>query len=66
MTKFTCPDCGKTQTRIGVTSECRQTLNLKTDEYTNLEVGDTQHCFCIECGVELPKEFNELITKAGQ
>jgi hypothetical protein len=50
---FTCKSCRKKQSRVGVLSECRQTLNIATDEWTNLEVGDTTHAFCLNCCREL-------------
>lgn len=60
-TKYTCKNCKKVVTKIGVTSLCRQTYHLRSDSYTDLEVGDTYHGFCIECGAELPtKDFKRL------
>ena len=60
-TKYTCKNCGKVVTKIGVTSLCRQTYHLGSDSYTDLEVGDTDHGFCLECSGELPtKDFKRL------
>jgi hypothetical protein len=60
--KYTCKNCRKVVTKIGVTSSCIQTYHLGSDSYTDLEVGETDHGFCIECGGELPtKDFKRLI-----
>ena len=49
---FVCPHCRKRQTKVGVESKCTQTLNLETEEYTDLSVGETLSMFCLNCGKE--------------
>lgn len=59
--QFKCTTCGETNTRIGVTSLARQNLNVQTDEWTDLEVGETLHGFCLECAAEIPMaQFKKL------
>lgn len=60
-TKYTCKNCKKVVTKIGVASKCTQTLHLGSDSYTDTEVGDSEYGYCLECGAELPtKDFKRL------
>jgi hypothetical protein len=62
-----CPSKGKLQNRIGVVSECTQTLNLVTDEYTTLDVVDSLYGYCLECSARIPaKVLTKLIDSAGR
>jgi len=45
-----------TSEKIGVNSICRQTLNVDSDDWTDLEVGETLHGFCLGCGEMIPVE----------
>jgi len=63
ITSFVCPNCRKRQEKVGVVSECSQSLHLGTDDWTDLEVnGISKHIYCINCGHNLPKLFQRLIT----
>ena len=59
---YTCKACGKKSEQIGVSSVCTQTLTLESDDWTNLEVGETLSGFCLECGEPIPaKKLKTLI-----
>jgi RNA polymerase-binding transcription factor DksA len=49
-----CPSKGKAQTRIAVISACTQTLTLGTDDWDDLDVGETLYAICRECGEKIP------------
>ena len=66
ITSFVCPYCRKRQDKVGVVSECSQSLHLGTDDWTDLEVnGVSKHIYCINCGHNMPKLFQKLIN-SGQ
>jgi len=61
-----CPSKGQSQKTILVISECVQTLNLETDDWTDLDVQDTLYGQCKECAAKIRvKVLDELIGKAG-
>jgi len=61
-----CPSKGKPQDKIGVLSECLQTLSLKTDAWEDLEVGTALYGYCLECSEKLPfKTLDKIIQNAG-
>jgi hypothetical protein len=62
---YTCKSCGKTSEKIGVTSLCRQNLHIASDDWTDLEVGETLHGFCLECSAEIPADVMKKILKGG-
>jgi hypothetical protein len=60
-----CPSKGKAQDAIGVASECTQILTLASDDWSNLEVGDTLYGYCLECNTRIPpKTLTKLIETA--
>ena len=62
-----CPSKGQPQETIIVTSVCYQTLNLETDDWTDLEVQDTLYGQCKECATKIPvKTLDKLIERAGE
>jgi len=63
---YTCPHCGKTSEKIGVTSICRQHLYIESDDWTDLEVGETLHGFCLECSAEVPADVMKEILQGGE
>lgn len=63
---YTCHSCGTKSEKIGVSSSCTQTLNLTTDDWTNLDVGDTHHGFCLECAVLIPAAKLKKLTGLQQ
>lgn len=50
-----CKACGKELEKVVVVSIARQTLNIATDEYTDLEVNETLRAIC-DCWEELSQE----------
>jgi hypothetical protein len=60
MDSFTCPHCQKKQEEIGVVSKCTQHLTLATDEWDDLEVGETLSIYCLFCGEDLPVLLQDL------
>jgi hypothetical protein len=59
---FKCKACGKTSEKIGVTSYARQVFNVASGDYTNTEVGETLHGFCLNCSAEIPAEQMTALT----
>lgn len=53
---YTCKGCGRKQDVVCVASVCTQTHNIGTDDYNDLEVGETLYLYCLECGRKLTKE----------
>lgn len=53
MNIYTCPYCKKKAESIGVQSFCSQILHIKTDDWTDLEVGDTVEGYCLECNTPI-------------
>lgn len=53
MKTYTCPHCKKKSESIGVQSYCNQTLHIKTDDWSDLEVGDTVEGYCLECSTPI-------------
>jgi len=62
MKKYTCPRCKKSSESIGVISKCSQTVHLDTDDWTNLEVGETIKGYCLLCGEEIDCKTTEKLT----
>jgi len=54
--------CGDVSGKIGISSVCTQTLDLKSGDYTNTDVGDTLHGFCLECGAIIPNKRLKTLT----
>jgi hypothetical protein len=63
---FTCKNCHKKQDTVGVSSKCTQTLHIETDNWTNLDVGETLEAFCLECGTVLTKAQMKKLELEGQ
>jgi hypothetical protein len=63
---YTCKSCGKTSEKIGVTSFCRQTLNVDSGDYSSPEVGEALHGFCLECSAEVPANILKKFLKGGE
>jgi hypothetical protein len=63
---YTCKSCGKTRERIGVTSFCRQTLHIDSDSWTDLEIRETLHGFCLDCCAEVPANIMKKFLKGGE
>jgi hypothetical protein len=63
---YTCKACGKTSEKIGVTSFCRQTLTLASDDWSSPEVGETLHGFCLDCCAEVPENIMKKFLKGGE
>ena len=62
LTDYTCPFCKNVQTKIGVTSEMDQEVDLETGEYEMLDqICDALSCFCFSCGEVLPKKFLKIL-----
>ena len=51
---YTCKNCDTQSTKIGVASICTQRLSIPDDNWDDLEVGDTLHGYCLECGTRIP------------
>jgi len=61
-----CPSKGKPQEKIGVVSECTQTLHIKSDSWEDLEVGSTLYGYCLECSDKInPKTFRRIMNAVG-
>lgn len=59
-----CPGKRKPQTKIGVVSQCTQTLNLKNGEFGDTEVGNSLYGYCLECGVRMGDHvFERLLNR---
>lgn len=62
-----CPAKGKPQEFIGVVSQCTQKFHPKSDDWSDLEVGDSLYGYCMECGGMVPDSvFRNLIDRAGE
>jgi len=60
---YTCKVCKKKIFRIGIVSACRQTFYLGgSDSYTDLEVEETSHGFCLECVSPIPNKDLKRLT----
>ena len=59
---YTCPSCKTKSEKIAITSHCRQTFHIGTDSYTDTNVGETLHGFCLNCCAIIPKKKLKALT----
>lgn len=59
---YTCPSCKTKSEKIAITSTCRQTLHIGTNSFTNTDVGETLHGFCLNCCAIIPMKKLKTLT----